>query len=192
MIIGLNNQGVIRTLNNQKPKPSHYLLDHILMAFENLHMKQDKLMNASNFRKARCHGNQLIARTKGVVNLRVQWILGHKDFTLNEKADELAKQAAKGESSPGLDLPKVLRQSLPLSLSAIKQELKNRVQNKWRRWWKMSPCFWKMRLIDKSTPSKKWLKLVANLSRAQASLLFQLHSGHIGLNNHLHQIKQTA
>ena len=56
----------------------------------------------------------------------------------------------------------------------------------------MSPCFQKMRLIDKSTSSKKWLKLVANLSRAQASLLFQLRSGHIGLNKHLHQIKQTA
>ena len=76
-------------------------------------MKQDKLINASNFHKARHHGNQLIARTKGVIDLRVQWIPGHKDFAPNEKADELAKQATKGESSPHLDLPKYLGNPYP-------------------------------------------------------------------------------
>ena len=55
----------------------------------------------------------------------------------------------------------------------------------------MSPCYHKTHSFDKSTPSKNWLKLVANLSRAQASLLFQLCSGHIGLNRHLHQIKHA-
>ena len=42
----------------------------------------------SDLCKARCHGNQLITRTKGVIDLRVQWIPGHKDFALNEKADK--------------------------------------------------------------------------------------------------------
>ena len=113
MIISLNNQGTIHALNNQKPKPSHYLLDHILTSFKNLHRKQDKLINTSNFHKARCHSNQLIARTKGVIDLRVQWIPGHKDFAPNEKADELVKQATKGELSPGLDLPKYLGNPYP-------------------------------------------------------------------------------
>ena len=53
------------------------------------------------------------------------------------------------------------------------------------------PRYHKTRSFDKSTPLKNWLRLVANLSRAQASLLFQLRSGHIGLNRHLHQIKPT-
>ena len=45
-------------------------------------------------------------------------------------------------------------------------------------------------MIDKTTPSKKWLKLTTNLAYAQASLILQLCSGYIGLNKHLHHIKQ--
>ena len=53
----------------------------------------------------------------------------------------------------------------------------------------MSPRYLKIHTINKSTPSDKWLKLVVKSSQAQASLMFQLRSGHIGLNKHLHHIK---
>ena len=49
----------------------------------------------------------------------------------------------------------------------------------------------KICVINKTTPSKKWLKMVTNLTCTQASLLFQLHSSHIGLNKHLHCIKHA-
>lgn len=39
-------------------------------------------------------GRPLIARLKGVVDLQVHWVPGHKEFTLNEEADTHAKNAA--------------------------------------------------------------------------------------------------
>ena len=55
----------------------------------------------------------------------------------------------------------------------------------------MSSRYLKMHVIGKSTPSKKWLKLVSNFSHAQASLTLQLRTGHIGLNKHLHRLNCT-
>ena len=37
----------------------------------------------------------------------------------------------------------------------------------------------------------KWLQLIADLTRAQATIILQLRTGHIGLNKHLHRIKHT-
>ena len=42
-----------------------------------------------------------------------------------------------------------------------------------------------LRTIDNSTPSKKYLCLISGLDRHQASLIFQLCLGHVGLNQHL-------
>ena len=66
------------------------------------------------------------------------------------------------------------------------------MQNRWKHRWKLSPQYRKTHSINKSTPSKNWLKLVTNLLQTQASLMFQLHSGHIGLNKYLHWIKCAA
>ena len=131
-LIRLDSQARIHTLNNQKSEPSHYLLNHVLTAAESLHIKQDKLINAADFRKAKCQGIQLTVKTRDVTDLKVHWIPGHKDFIPNEKADELAKKAAKGESNPNPSLPKLLRHSLPTSTAAIKQDLKLKVQNRWK------------------------------------------------------------
>ena len=56
-LISLDNQAVIQVLNNEMPKPSHYLLDHIHSACEKLQDKQDKLQNAADFHKVRQQGN---------------------------------------------------------------------------------------------------------------------------------------
>jgi hypothetical protein len=55
----------------------------------------------------------------------------------------------------------------------------------WEHRWKSSASETLLRWINNSTPSKKYLHLIKNLDCRQASLLFQLHSGHIGLNHHL-------
>jgi hypothetical protein len=39
--------------------------------------------------------------------------------------------------------------------------------------------------------SKKYLRLISGLDRRQASILFQLRSGHIGLNHHLFCIRRS-
>ena len=70
-------------------------------------------------------------QNQGVFDLHVQWVLGHKDFKPNQKANLHAKRATQGNSSQGVDLLKALRKPLPLSISAIRQDLKLQIQWKW-------------------------------------------------------------
>ena len=57
----------------------------------------------------------------------------------------------------------------------------------------MSPRNDKMKHIDPSLPSRKFLELISNpdIHRESASKIFQLHTGHIPLNVYLHQFKIT-
>ena len=124
-------------------------------------------------------------RNKGVFDLCIQWVPGHKDFAPNTKADVHAKGAARGESSQGNMLLKILKKALPVSISTTQQDLKSKIWNKWLYRWKVSPRYIKTRAINKSSPSNKWLKLVTLLPCAQASIIMQLCTGHISLNKHL-------
>ena len=85
----------------------------------------------------------------------------------------------------------LLRKPLPVSLSALRQESKSKIQRLWARHWKTSPRCHHMSGIDKSVLSKKWMKLVKPLSCKQTSIIMQLRTGHIVLNKHLHQIKRS-
>lgn len=73
----------------------------------------------------------------------------------------------------------------------LQQELKTKIQWRWVRRWKISPRYLRSCVIDKTLPSKNWLKLITPLSRVQASLLLQLCTSHIGLNKHLHHINKS-
>ena len=116
---------------------------------------------------------------------------GHKDFTPNEWADEEAKSAVQGHSSDAKFLPLLLCKCLPLSVSALQQSHSDMLKNRWRRTWKNSERENLLCTIDNSAPSKKYLRLIKGLDRRQASLLFQLWSGHIGLNHHLFRIQKS-
>ena len=82
----------------------------------------------------------------------------------------------------------LLRKRLPLSISALCQENNEKLKKRWQRCWKNLERENLLRTIDNSAPSKKYLQLIAGLDRRQASLLFQLRSGHIALNQHLFRI----
>ena len=116
---------------------------------------------------------------------------GHKDFELNERADAEAKSAAQGHSSDAKFLPPLLRKRLPLSISALCQSHSESLKKRWRRRWKNSERENLLQTIDNSALSKKYLRLIKGLDRRQASLLFQLRSGHIGLNHHLFHIRKS-
>ena len=191
-LIGLDNQPAICALNNQAPKLSHYLIDHIHTVVEKLHITQDKLQNVEEFHLVNRQGRQLLAHHRDIVDLRIQWIPGHKDFKPNEKADKHTKCATKGESSQLNELPKPLRHPLLASLGVTKQTLKDNILKRWKHRWKTPPQYCKTQAVDKTTPSKGWLKLVTSLPHAQASLLFQLRTSHISLNKHLFHIKHIT
>ncbi|KAF5378885.1 hypothetical protein D9615_006982 [Tricholomella constricta] len=102
--IGSDSQAAIKALGNQRPHPAHYLLDYVHTAAEKLHVKQDRIARASERRTALRRGNKWTDRTRKVINLQIHWTPGHVDFGPNERADELAKIAATGTSSPAPDL----------------------------------------------------------------------------------------
>ena len=139
-LIGLDNQAMIQSLTNQSMKPSHYLLNHIHSAAEKLQQKQDQLQNA-DFGKAKCIGRLMVARNKGILNLQIQWVPGHKDFKLNTLADKHMKRAARGDNSQGNMQPKMLRKTLPASISTIWQDLKSSIHKRWLHHWKASPRY---------------------------------------------------
>jgi ribonuclease HI len=190
-VLGIDNQVIIKALGNQKSHAGQYILDAIHKSAEQLHAKQDRLINRGDRIQAIEAGDEWSGRKRGVFDLQIHWVPAHSDFEPNERADEEAKKAAKGESSDAKFLPPLLRKRLPLSISALRQENSAKLTKRWERRWKTSARESLLKTIDNTAPSKKYLRLIKDLDRRQASLLFQLRSGHIALNLHLFRIHRS-
>jgi ribonuclease HI len=191
VVLGMDSQALIKATENQHPHAGHYILDEIHNSAEKLHAKQDGLYNREERMQATRAGQKWKGRTKGVIDLRLIWVPGHHNFSSNEKADEEAKKAAKGDSSNAKLLLLFLRKSLPLSISATHQDYTARLGKRWTRRWKTSPRAKTLCSIDNLVPSKKFLCLTRDLNRIQASIIMLLWMGHIGLNQHLFRIRKV-
>jgi hypothetical protein len=88
-------------------------------------------------------------------------------------------------------LPPILQKPIPHSVSALKQDHRKALQQKWLERWKTSPRYAKIVRFDKQLPMKTFTKIRNSLTRAQASLLFQLRTERIPLNKYLHRIKRS-
>ena len=97
----------------------------------------------------------------------------------------------KGQISDATKLPKALRKSLKASRSAVWQQLHGSVKARWERDWKLSPRYNKIKHIDPSLPSHKFIELMSStdIHREATSKIYQLQLGHIPLNAYLHRIK---
>ena len=73
----------------------------------------------------------------------------------------------------------------------MRQQLHGSVKARWEREWKLSPRYDKIKHIDPSLPSRKFIELRSNkdIRRDAASKTYQLRSGHIPLNAYLHRFK---
>ncbi|KAA1478017.1 hypothetical protein DENSPDRAFT_787497 [Dentipellis sp. KUC8613] len=103
-------------------------------------------------------------------------------------ADTEAKKAAAGDASPSAQLPKYLRSPIPRSIVALRQAHHADLKARAALLWQQSPRYARYSAFDKRLPGPGYLKTVANISRAQASIYFQLRSGHVALNQYLHRI----
>ena len=147
--IGTDNQAVLLGLKNQKPKPSHYLLDLIhssLEDFQNMQLKMQGI-RLNDYRKGTGQmrlPNSSIGWKEWNLKQRCKvdfiWTPGHEGIEGNEIADEEAKLAAQGKSSSPKDLPPSLRKkALPISISATCQKLRKQAKLRWSSEWFTSP-----------------------------------------------------
>jgi ribonuclease HI len=189
-ILGTDSQAVICALCNQKSHARQYILNTIHQSAECLHAKQDWLINSEERLLATQAGEVWTGRKWGVIDLQIHWVPGHCDFEPNERTDEEAKKVAQGDSSITKSLPPLLHKHLPLSIPTLHQNHNVKLAKCWMHRWKKSPRYNTLKSINNSAPSKKFLHLIKNLDCRQASILFQLHTGHIGLNQHLFRIRR--
>src|SRR5882724_6382803 len=120
--------------------------------------------------------------------LEIWWTPGHEGIMENERADEEAKKAAKGDTSPDDQLPSGCRDEIKTSRSAARQNHFKLTKSKAANQFKKSTRFPCLHKIDPSTPSPRFQKDSGHLPQEQAAILIQLRTGHIPLRKHLHRI----
>ena len=86
------------------------------------------------------------------IEITLRWMPGHVGIAGNERADEEAKQVAKGQLSAQSRLPVVCRNKLPLSRLAACQSHRKRVHERTKKWFESSPRCQRLRGIDQSMP----------------------------------------
>ncbi|THH26637.1 hypothetical protein EUX98_g7553 [Antrodiella citrinella] len=167
--IAADNKATMQAAPGHSSQPGHYLLDELHSATKALKKK---------------HAS---------VKVTLRWVPGHKGVKGNEIVDEGAKQAARGQTIPNHATPPGLlkKGTLPISVAKLRQEITELLKVKAKKSWQESPRYEKLVNIDASLPSKTYLKLAFALPRKQASLLFQLRTGHVPLNHHLHRIRKV-
>ena len=164
-----DNQAAIRSTTSIKPKSGHHLVD----------------MFTKRLQAAR--------KTNTNLNLTIRWIAGHMEVEGNERADELAKEAAEGRCSSDRRMPTELHKGkrLPVSRSAIKQRFRRELQTQANEAQKGEERIVKLQLTDPSAPSSNIAKITGRLPRTQASLLTQLITEHAPLCQYLHRFKKA-
>ena len=169
--LGVDNQAALTAAATPSNRSGHYLANIFLTAASSLQM----------------------ARGTTNYSLTLRWTAGHVKIEGNELADEEAKLAAEGTSSDTKTLPKPLKKALKHNKSVAKQCHNSKLKQAWNREWQKSPRAQRLKLIDPSLPSPKFLKLTSDpdISRKGASWLFQLRIGHFPLNAYLHRIKRA-
>ena len=163
----LDNQAVMQALGDRSAKPAQALL---------------------NLVHEGC-SDWLDGDRRGRRQLSINWVSRHDGVHGNERADEEARKAASEGSSLEAELLESLQEcTLPCSLAALGGKFKETLKHRWKAMWAKSP--WKGRIdkIDDKLPSHSFLMATSQLTRAQASILMQLRTGHILLNYFLHKI----
>lgn len=164
-----DSQAAILSTTSIKPKSGHHLVD----------LFHKRLEGAR--------------RSNRNLNLTIRWIAGHMEAEGNERADELAKEAAEGRCSRDEKMPPELRSGkiLPISKSAIKQAYKKELRGQAQHAMSREERIDKLQMTDPSAPSSNIKKITDRLPRTQASLLVQLITEHVPLCRYLHRFKKA-
>ena len=169
--VGADNQAALSALNSVKSTTGQYISDEILET-------------AASIKKQ---------RNSDSYSLKFRWTAGHVGIKGNEEVDGEAKKVAEGLSSDKKDLPPLLRKPLKHNKVALRQHRRDILKARWKKEWETSTRANKFKALDLIAPSDKFLKLISddNLSRNDASRIFQLRTGHVPLNAYLERFKRV-
>jgi ribonuclease HI len=132
--IYVDSQALLKAIKKVALRPGQYLIKTLLQQAEQ------------------------VSRDEHREKVQVKWISSHRGVAGNERADEEAKRAAQGESSPPHLLPPLLCNSLPYSATAMKQDRLKTLRAEWKEKWKTSPRYRKISRFDESLPMKNFTK----------------------------------
>jgi hypothetical protein len=118
----------------------------------------------------------------------MRWVPGHEGVEGNERADEEAKRAAKGETSHEWEIPIECRGVLPISRAAEIQRHNAELNRQARAIFAKSPrAPFALEIVPTMT-SAAFSRITKDMPRRHTSLLVQLRTGHVALNKYLHKI----
>ena len=153
-----DNQAAIRSSAKPKGKSGAYLLRHITQQVDEL-------------------------RTRGV-QLKLRWIPSHRGIPGNEAADRAAKEATgwrdNNQTGPRAEPPPELRPLKTVAKTWINKTVSQSWQAKWAAETRGRATF-----RHTPRPTKKVLQLHEDLSKRQSSMLTQLRTEKIGLQDFL-------
>ncbi|PPR07816.1 hypothetical protein CVT24_002896 [Panaeolus cyanescens] len=170
--IGLDNQAVLTTIRTRKARFAQHLWKKLESRVKNYLRR-----NRDN-------------------NVELRWVPGHEGVEGNERADEAARGAAETERGEGGSDGEggeeaeswEEEEEIPMSRAAMRQKLMKRVTEKRRDEWRASSRYEKINGYDQTLPSRTFSKLTTKMKRKQASIIFQMRTGHIQLKKHLARI----
>lgn len=124
--------------------------------------------------------------------LTIRWIPAHTGVVGNELADDAAKQATgwtprrhtRGHPAYSPTPPHVGSQDGRILISTVKTQLKRRLQKQWASEWTRGTTGRQLFQLT-NTPTKKTLWLHKNQPKWRSSLITQMRTGKIGLNQFL-------
>jgi len=166
-----DSQAFIKSVGNQRAKLGYHLMEHFTQQGESLLAHADP--------------------TRRPERIMLQWIAAHENVKGNKRADEEAKRAAAGLSSPAEHLPHYLRSPLPLSAGIMKMQYMYQLKNDWKDKWALSPRKAHFDKVDPDFPFNKFRKIQEDLSHSQSSLIIQLQTNHFSINAYLHKIGKS-
>jgi hypothetical protein len=162
--IALDNQAAIQTTRRERAIPGQYLVNAVHRQIQG------------------------VAEQQAGARVLMRWIPGHEAIEGNERADEEAKKAAKGDTSHEWEIPIECRGIMPTSRAAEVQRHNAELKRQARAIFAKSPRASFALEIDPTMPSAVFSRITKDMPRRHASLLIQLRTGHVALNRYMYKI----